>query len=268
LLPADTPLAYALRTYAAQQLAEVDTQLSRPGNLRHSGIHEARKFIRRFRAVLQLCGSNLDIATERVDHAARSLGKSLSTLRDAHVVVQLATKRLKGTALSQHRSAWRQLRDSLKHRRSQLTDKALGSDPDFSRRRRAALKLAERFAALARPDTTPETVLIALRESSARVRRAERGATKDPSLANRHRWRRRARRLRMQLQCIAELAHRDDTPKDVQVPARWVLREALDTMPSIDALDALTTALGTEQDLSAAQSRARDARPSVANGTA
>ena len=52
----------------------------------------------------------------------------------------------------------------------------------------------------------------------------------------------------MQLQCIAEFAHREAVVTDVQIQARWILRGALETMPSIDSLNALATSLGTHQD--------------------
>lgn len=244
----DSPVAQAIRQYAAEQLHAIDTNLIRRGGERHVGIHEARKAIRRFRAVLALCGPASEDAAYALDQAVRRVGKSLSKLRDAHVVVQTATKHLKRRELTGKRDAWRALRDALKQRRDKLTLTALTADREFVRRRTNVAKFQKRLAALAWAPLTPEGILVALRRSSARVRRAEQDAKRQPTLIQQHRWRRRVRRLRMQLQCIAEIAHREAVVKDVQIQARWILREALETMPSIDTLNALATCLGSYQD--------------------
>jgi len=230
-------------------LIAVGAHLTQPGTEPHVGIHEARKAIRRFRAVLPLCGGASEIAVDALDRAARRLGKSLSTLRDAHVVVQVAARRLKGNSPQGGRDLWRSLRDTLVLRRDALAHTAFVADAEFMRRRTAAAGLQKRFAALEWTAFTPEAILLALRRSSARVRRAEHNAKQRPTLALKHRWRRRARRLRMQLQCIAELAHqRNPASKEAQLQARWVWREAMETMPSIDTLNTLVTALGVHRD--------------------
>ncbi len=87
---ADAPGAVA-RELLAQDGARVLAALAAPCD-QNEGIHAARKAIRRMRAVLALLDED-EFELEREDRSLRRLGKSLSALRDAHVVVE-AAKRL------------------------------------------------------------------------------------------------------------------------------------------------------------------------------
>ncbi|QBB70701.1 CHAD domain-containing protein [Pseudolysobacter antarcticus] len=253
--PSETPMTHepaamvlALLAHAAEQLVLMDDYLGRRGIRLHGSIHEARKAIRRFRAAFALCGAADDPRASAVDHTAQRLGRSLSKLRDAHVLVQLASKRLKGYDANGSRRPWRFVHERLKKTRDDLASATLKADPEFERRRARARALQKAFASLTCDALTPEAVLLLLRQSSARVRRAERACQQHVTQGARHRYRRRLRRLRMQLQCVTALAHEMSVPKEAQLQARWVLREALDTMPGINELDALVTALGGRQD--------------------
>lgn len=68
------------------ELAQIEAALSRSRS-RHRGVHEARKAIRRLRALLGLGDDIFGAAGEAIDEQLSRVGKSLSTLRDAQVVV-------------------------------------------------------------------------------------------------------------------------------------------------------------------------------------
>lgn len=89
-------IANGLGAYAAEQLVTMEGCLGHRSKQLHGNIHETRKALRRFRSVFALCGPADDRSASVLDQAARRLGKSLSKLRDAHVMVQFTAKRLAG----------------------------------------------------------------------------------------------------------------------------------------------------------------------------
>jgi hypothetical protein len=94
-----------------------------------------------------------------------------------------------------------------------------------------------------------ETVVLALRHSASRMREAERDASASSRIAVQHRWRRRIRRLRLQLECLQDIVDDEHAAPAARVQARWALAEALETMPPAPPLTALTDRLGKKQDL-------------------
>ena len=240
-------LVLALRHGAAAQLARMAASLERRGTQRHSGIHEARKAARRCRAVLALCAKHGDEATARLDRAVRAACKDLSRLRNAHAVVEIAATR---SARLVPRATAKPLRSWLRQRRDRLLAAALDGDPDFQRRRRRIQRAAALCATLDWSGVDGGSVRHALRRSSERLRKAARDAQRRPTLALRHRWRRRLRRLRMQVQMLDAVAQDRAWPRPVRVAARralaWVHRHA----PSPAELTAASDALGRDLDRS------------------
>lgn len=78
-------LGALLQAEAEQELERAARQLARPGEERHQGIHQARKSIRRVRAMLALAGASFSAtpSVRRLDASLRSLCRGLSALRDA-----------------------------------------------------------------------------------------------------------------------------------------------------------------------------------------
>ncbi|WP_419403855.1 CHAD domain-containing protein [Stenotrophomonas rhizophila] len=124
---ADAPGAVA-RELLAQDGARVVAALAAPDD--QNGIHAARKAIRRMRAVLALLDED-EFELEREDRSLRRLGKSLSALRDAHVVVE-AAKRLQ---VLHPGPAWAGVVGTLEQRRADILQRAAAVDPQFARRR-------------------------------------------------------------------------------------------------------------------------------------
>jgi len=194
----------------------------------HVRVHEARKAIRRARALLALVedgGGGFDVGpAERI---LQRLGDGLSRLRDAHAAVETA----RSLAVQEGRKAWRPVIEALRERSNTLAARELARDPGFARRQ----SIVE--GALHYLDAQPWGTLRAthlragLQRQRRRVERAARRARKDPGPDNLHRWRRRVRRLRMQLDALPQLGRGRHSPKASR------------------SLHQLSDALGRQQDL-------------------
>src|SRR4249919_527940 len=79
----------ALRDYGLAELAVAIHGLAMRGGRVHAGIHQARKAIRRTRAMLTLGGTTLGPGARLVDRRLRKVNRRLSALRDAHALVEV-----------------------------------------------------------------------------------------------------------------------------------------------------------------------------------
>ena len=163
-------------------------------------IHSARKAIRRLRALLALLErSELDL--DRADASLQRLGDSLSDMRDAHVVAE-AAERLQtdhpdvelGPACA-----------SLQQRSERVMRNELDSDPLLGRRRKQLADVSLWLDAQPWHAVKSSDIKAGLLHSERRARKAQKRAAHDDSPENVHRWRRRVRRLRMQLEALPEL---------------------------------------------------------------
>jgi hypothetical protein len=78
----------ALRDYGLAELAAAIDALGLRGRDVHDGIHQARKAIRRTRAMLTLGESTLGPGADLIDRQLRRVNRRLSPLRDAHALVE------------------------------------------------------------------------------------------------------------------------------------------------------------------------------------
>lgn len=198
----------------------------------HVSIHAARKGIRRLRALLSILDGRI-VDARPVDDILRKVGDSLSVLRDAHVSVVTAQRLAKKGS----REAWRPAIDRLVTRRDLLLERALSRDPGFQRRQTRIVRVSELLDEIEWNKLRMSDLQRELRRNQRRVRKAEGRAKIDPSPENLHRWRRRARRLRMQLVAVEKAA-----PE----VARSVLKEA--PAGEVRALHKLSDQLGDLQD--------------------
>lgn len=190
-------------------------------------MHEARKAIRQLRALLGLCRGRLP-GLAQIDARLRSLGSGLSRLRDARASIDTARKMvgLPGNL------RWESALERLLERRQRVGAAALATDPGFAKRR---ARLAGIAAALEACDWEAVTASRLRREYKSRrkrVEKAEQRARNAPTAHNLHRWRRRLRTLRMQLDVVCEvLPERATRARTAAAP-----REAKALRRQIDAL--------------------------------
>jgi CHAD domain-containing protein len=194
--------ASLLREHAVAELGRAGRQLARPGEKRHQGVHEARKSIRRARAVLALAASALGKPGRRLERGLRDLARTLSDLRDAQaleeVLVHLGAQRaLPATEVDR-------LLVPVRERKRVALASALADDPALAARRAT---LAEANAALLRLDWRelgPADLRRTHDASVADLHQALDAALAAPDPEAWHRFRRRLRRLRQQESALAE----------------------------------------------------------------
>jgi CHAD domain-containing protein len=203
-------------------------------------IHEARKAIRRLRSLLAVARDRVE-GIEAIDDQLDRLGDGLSALRDAYVVV--ATSRELSTR--EDASGWPDAIDRLARERDALLARERARDPGFARRKRAIARIERRLRTLSWQVRKPD-LRAALKRGQRRVETAGERAEANPRPRNLHRWRRRVRRLRMQL--VAAQALAPGLAREVAEPS---LKKQL------RRLHDLAEALGRYQDLQVLRARLR-----------
>jgi len=198
---------------AAQELAEKTHALAREEcrsiaralasrRRLHVAVHDARKAIRRLRSLLALIEERIPEVAP-IDDSLERLGDGLSSLRDAHVVVETA-RRVAG----KHRKRWKPAIQALETRRDLRLEGVLARDPGFLNRRALVRRLEARLHFLDWSRLRFGDLEQGVDHSQRRVEGAEKRAALEDSPANIHRWRRRVRRLRFQLEAIGKLSPR------------------------------------------------------------
>jgi CHAD domain-containing protein len=89
-LSQDEPVADGLKRVFLEELASAAQSLARTNQPdRDKAVHEARKSVKKLRAILRLVRPHLDAAAfDRDNNVLRSIGRSLSVLRDAVVLIE------------------------------------------------------------------------------------------------------------------------------------------------------------------------------------
>jgi len=194
------PVGDALAELVAALCRMIAQGLSRKSD-RHGGVHRARKAIRSVRAILALTGDALNDEAADIDRSLQQLARGLSALRDAHVAVATA----QSLATDHGKQTWLDVTARLRMHSEHLLADALARDPAFSARRARLTKLAKALAALPWHRVKHESLHGELARSELRVAKAERKAKAAMSPAAVHRWRRRMRRLRMQVDAMGRI---------------------------------------------------------------
>jgi hypothetical protein len=194
-----------LRSAAHEQLLHAAEHLATEGEARHAGIHQARKSIRRARAILALGMHGSDRRAKRLDADLGRLCRGMSRLRDGQALLE-ALHRLDASAPDEVRAILPDAEAAARHRRDQLLSQALARDPDFRSRRQRLLALSNRLMQLDWQAVGIAEIADAIRRSERRVEKAERRARRHPDRdQDWHVFRRRLRRLRQQDSVLARL---------------------------------------------------------------
>lgn len=245
--PAKVPsIAAALASSAASECRKAIRSLSDAKD-RHRGIHEARKAIRRLKSLLVLAEEPFADAMPSIKATLADMAESLSTLRDAYVALHTAHT-LAGPRPS---PAWRHALEQLEHRCEGRLAAALHDDPGFLKRRRKLRELAATLAALPWRTLRQRTIDDALARSERRLAKAQKRAKKTATPARLHDWRRKARRLRMQLELWRRIQ---------KARGRTGHHHAQGRKGRAHELSGLSDALGTKQDLRALRATLRSLR--------
>ena len=228
--PADAPAppGVALRALALAELVGAAGQLAREGDDRHAGVHQARKRLRRTRALLALGRKRLGEEGRRLDAAIGALCRGLSGLRDGQALVE-ALERLRPAAGPGLAETLPGATAAAAVRRDALMAMALARDPDFGRRRARIARLALQVAALPWERLDEAAIARALERGARRIDKARRKARRHPDDHERwHALRRRVRRLRQQETLLAPLVPALLPEAKVPVEEATALGEAQD----------------------------------------
>lgn len=192
------PVGIRLSRRVAAECAAIDAALG-GRTLIHGRVHEARKAIRRLRAMLALVARNLDVTTE--DRVLQQMGDGLSALRDAFAASSVAIE------VGKHdgHTRWSPVAKALRTRADEVAVRVLRADPGFHARRRRIQRIARKLAELPWDQVSSAQIKAGLRRQNKRTERARARAKADASADNLHRWRRRTRRLRMQFDAVDQL---------------------------------------------------------------
>lgn len=240
-------LALALAARVQEDLRLAGEVLGWAGTRRHTGVHEARKAIRRVRSLLAFGREAFDKHWRSIDRDLRRHNRALSALRDAHAVLEPA-RRLSRAADADARASWRQVLRWLRERRNRLLLRRLRSDPELRGYRDHLVELAAQAQELPWAAVTPDIVEQALRRSLARIERAGDAARRKPGPDTRHILRRRLRRLRMQVTALRGMS-KADVEVDLRREARALLRRLREELPGRTELRRRSDELGWEQNL-------------------
>lgn len=230
-----------------------------------AGVHEARKSVRRLRSLLALGRRALGKdAVDVIDHELRALARGLSALRDGQVVQDTARDLADDAADPDERANWEALLPLLAERQHRQLADALGEDPGFVRRQAQAHRQAERLQQLPWDRLHGNDLRQGLERSLRRQARAQATALASGRVDDLHDWRRRSRRLRMQLAALRKLHVRPRRGGLEAVSLRHVAR-LVDELGALQDLALLAQALEalepTRRPARAALARARTPTP-------
>jgi CHAD domain-containing protein len=165
----------------------------------HSGIHTVRRACRRLRSLLAFLETSRDHPPVVVlNKSLRQLTHSFSDLRDAHVAIRTAQL----LAGSHSAMLTPTLIEQLENRSATLLGAALERDPAWRRRCSKAARIAKAVETLDWQAITPSTTRQVLKHSVKRMKKARRIALEQRTDSAFHRWRRRARQVRYQLEFL------------------------------------------------------------------
>jgi CHAD domain-containing protein len=217
-----------LKAFANGQIRQAEAFLACDGVSLHAGIHQARKSIRRVRAILALGRKALDDRAKRLDDDLGRLCRGLSRLRDAQALIE-ALRRLDANAPEEVRAVLAAAEARARLRRDQMLAVELLRDPQLGSRRSRLLAYNRRLERLDWQLLDEARVSAAIERSVRRAEKAGQRSFRHPDRdADWHVYRRRLRRLRQQDTLLAEL--------------RPELR------PAIQGLEERATLLGEAQD--------------------
>jgi len=201
--PDAAPLGERLCAFALGQLRAASIALESEDA--HEGVHQCRKAIRRARSVLVLARKVHEARGRRLSEDLGQLGRGLSRLRDAHVLVGVM-RDLAADAPPDLASVLPTLRQLARERRDRLLDAALRRDDGFARRRARLDAMAKRLVRLDWHGVDSRVVADAVARCERRAHEAAKQAREHPKHDDAwHEWRRRVRRVRQLDSLLEEL---------------------------------------------------------------
>lgn len=198
-------VAGQLRAQAVAELARAIDCLGWRGARLHSGVHQARKSLRRVRATLRLGGTVLGPGFRVLDRELQRVIRSLSPLRDAQALVETLDRLILKSVSDDELRLLRRARRFAAVARAGTARTTLAGDPSLKRCRELLQALAVALHELAWESISLDQVREAVAHSSKAAWKAARRAQASGRDDDWHRWRRRARRFSQQERVLVNL---------------------------------------------------------------
>jgi CHAD domain-containing protein len=195
------PIGLGLRRVLSEQTGEALRRLdTASGDDLEDAVHESRKALKKSRAALRMARPSLGPLYGKVNATLRDVGRSLSEVRDAHVLVQTVDK-LAEAAPDQRADDFVPVRRILKDRSDQMTERAVAEG--LVDRATGGIRRAESAVDREAWDQDGWKVIGAGLERSYRRGRTAFAAASTPSNPRQiHEWRKRSKDLWYQLRLV------------------------------------------------------------------
>jgi CHAD domain-containing protein len=196
--------ADVLSTYACAELDRAIEHLGWRAGRVHEGVHQARKSLRRTRAVIALGGAVLGPGADLLDREVRRVNRRLSGMRDAQALVETLDRLIAKNKAPELAPVLRRARRTAAQARSECARRELADDPGLARKRMLLGTLRAALPALPWDSLTETRVRDALDSGLVRIDTADAQARATGRDADWHRWRRRVRRLSQQHRALGD----------------------------------------------------------------
>lgn len=201
----DESLPHAVRQIARRQVKRTIDGLTAKGHRASAtAIHDARKRLKRLRALLRLAREGLSSKARRRENATfRDAGRALSAARDATILVAALDALLKHEQVPRQHRSFQPLRRALLARRREAN-----RHPDAQEIRgiaKALRKARKHIDDWKLGDLTPHALRAGLRHTYADGRRAMGVALRRPESEPLHEWRKRTKDLWHHAELLADV---------------------------------------------------------------
>jgi CHAD domain-containing protein len=187
-----------------EQLRAASDQLQSSGKAIGEAVHEARKALKKSRALLRLIGPALGDEYAALNVKLRDAGRSLSALRDAEALAETAQRLRqqshKKAATQVLDEAHRRLVEQKRHILNQLQESG-----ELAKLAHDLEELAGRVTGLSLRRVNPSMIAEGVAETVRRGRKAFGVAQKSRDSGDFHEWRKRAKDLRYQVSFLRRL---------------------------------------------------------------
>jgi CHAD domain-containing protein len=187
----------ALRDYGLAELSVAIDSLALRGRQVHEGVHQARKAIRRTRAMLALGDAALGPGAKLIDHQLRDANRRTSPLRDAHALVETLDRLRPKARDDATKSALADARRIAVRRRTGMARKS-GFTRALQHEQAMITTLRAALSGLPWDAVTSSMVTDAMATAEQRASAARERARARDDAETWHRWRRRMRRISQQ----------------------------------------------------------------------
>jgi CHAD domain-containing protein len=187
-----------------EQLHGACEQLNSDPESIDEGVHEARKALKKSRALLRLIRPALGHDYNVLNTELRDAGRHLSVLRDTEALAETAQRLKKQSGDTSVHRVLDETRRNLLERKKQILDEFMTRD-ELANSAKNLDGIAARIAALKMGQATPATMVEGVAETVRRGRKAFARAQGSGQADDFHEWRKRAKDLRYQISFLEEL---------------------------------------------------------------